>query len=191
MRSRFAKRPRWSLPRRRSMPRYVAFLRAINVGRHLVKMTELRDLFEELGFGHVETFIASGQVIFDTRATDRVRLEAKIEKHLRAALGYDVATFVRTPAELAQVAQRTRHDGATLYVGFTRQPPGHAAVQKLATYCSETDQLEVQGSEVYWYARKKFSESKFTGALLEKAIGMPATLRNINTVDRLVARYAR
>ena len=71
------------------------------------------------------------------------------------------------------------------------QPPGHAAVQKLATYCSETDQLEVQGSEVYWYARKKFSESKFTGALLEKAIGMPATLRNINTVDRLVARYAR
>jgi uncharacterized protein (DUF1697 family) len=172
------------------MPRYIAFLRAINVGRHIVKMTELRRLFEELSFRNVETFIASGQVIFETRTSERARLESRIEKHLRAQLGYDVATFVRTPIELEKIAQRPRHDGATLYVGFTRAPPDRAAVQKLMAHSNETDELAVQGSEVYWYARKKFSESKFTGAMLEKAIGMPATLRNINTIDRLVAKYA-
>ena len=52
------------------MPRYVAFLRAINVGGHVVKMERLRALFEDLGFAKVETLIASGNVIFETRAED-------------------------------------------------------------------------------------------------------------------------
>ncbi len=171
------------------MPRYVAFLRAINVGKHLVRMTDLRHYIEELGFSNVSTFIASGQVIFETRSTDRSKLEAKIEKHLRARLGYDVATFIRTLDELEQIAQFARDDDVTLYVALTREPPARAAVQKLAAYNNDIDELVVHGREVYWYARKKMSESKFTGALLEKAIGMPATLRNINTIHRIIAKY--
>ena len=50
------------------MPKYIAFLRAINVGGHIVKMDQLRKLFEELQFEHVEKFIASGNVIFDTKS---------------------------------------------------------------------------------------------------------------------------
>src|SRR5687768_4657369 len=86
------------------MPRYIAFLRAINVGGHTVKMDRLRQLFEELGFANVETFIASGNVIFETRSTKMPALEKKIERHLHAALGYEVTTFIRTPAELTAVA---------------------------------------------------------------------------------------
>ena len=59
------------------MPKFVAFLRAINVGGHLVKMDELRGLFEALGFSNVETFIASGNVIFDSKATNVKSLERK------------------------------------------------------------------------------------------------------------------
>ena len=69
------------------MPKYVAFLRAINVGGHTVKMEHLRILFEELGFENVETFIASGNVIFDSKTKSTKTLETKIEKHLRQALG--------------------------------------------------------------------------------------------------------
>ena len=54
------------------MPRYIAFLRALNVGGHTVKMDHLRSLFEALGFGGVESFIASGNIIFDTPSTDTV-----------------------------------------------------------------------------------------------------------------------
>lgn len=171
------------------MARYIAFLRAINVGGHIVKMDRLRDLFEELGCRDVETFLASGQVIFDTRASDPGKLEAKIEKHLRAALGYDVATFLRTPADLRNVAGRARSDGRSLYVFFTRKKPGAAAIEKLLAHASDVDEFEVHGTEVYWYSRTTFSKSKFTGALLEKLIGMPATARNINTIHRLVAKY--
>ena len=171
------------------MARYIAFLRAINVGGHIVKMERLRSLFEELGFDNVETFIASGQVIFDTRATDPGKLEAKIEKHLRAALGYDVATFIRTPEQLRKVAELARPDGRTLYVCFTRQRPNKAAQDKLSTYNDDTNEFEVHGTEIYWYRRGGLSDTKFTGALLEKIIGMPATARNVNTVNRLVARY--
>ena len=171
------------------MARYVALLRAINVGKHIIKMEKLRALFEELGFGNVETFIASGQVIFETGATDTINVEAKIEKHLRAALGYDVATFIRTPAQLRKVSKLARNDGRMLYVFFTRKKPGKAAIEKLATYQNDVDEFEVHGTEIFWYCRTTLSASKFTGALLEKIIGMPATARNVNTVHRLVEKY--
>ena len=89
------------------MPRFIAFLRAINVGGHTVKMDDLRQLFEALGFSGVETFIASGNVVFETTARNTKVLEGKIERRLREALGYEVATFIRTDAELADIANYT------------------------------------------------------------------------------------
>ena len=86
------------------MPRFVAFLRAINVGGHVVKMDQLRQLFEALGFAKVETFIASGNVIFEAKSKDTNALQRRIEKHLHQALGYEVVTFLRTLEELDKVA---------------------------------------------------------------------------------------
>src|SRR4051794_20496358 len=86
------------------MPRYITLLRAINVGGHNVKMDYLRKLFEEMGFSSVETFIASGNVIFVSPEADTRALEKKIEGHLRNALGYEVATFIRSASEIAEVA---------------------------------------------------------------------------------------
>ena len=56
-----------------TMPRYITFLRAINVGGHTVKMDRLREIFESLGFANVETFIASGNVVFERRRETRPR----------------------------------------------------------------------------------------------------------------------
>ena len=64
------------------MPKLIAFLRAINVGGHNVKMDALRELFIELGCTNVETFIASGNVIFDSKAKNIKTLENKIAEHL-------------------------------------------------------------------------------------------------------------
>jgi uncharacterized protein (DUF1697 family) len=171
------------------MARYVALLRAINVGKRIVKMDRLRGLFEEMGFSNVETFIASGQVIFEARATDTAKLEAKIEKHLRAALGYDVDTFIRTPAQLAKVGGQVDPGDRTLYVTFTKRPPDKAACKRLKEQESDVDEFAVHGTEVYWLCRTSLSKTKFTGALLEKIIGMPATARNVNTVHRLAEKY--
>jgi uncharacterized protein (DUF1697 family) len=83
--------------------RYIAFLRAINVGKRQVKMARLRELFAELGYGAVRTYIQTGNVFFEADETDRAALERAIKRHLATALGFEVTTFVRT-VEAVEVA---------------------------------------------------------------------------------------
>jgi len=180
------------------MPKYFAFLRAINVGGHIVKMDHLRTLFEELGFNNVETFIASGNVIFDAKTTNNKTLERKIEKHLEKSLGYEVATFVRSVDELSAVAAYTAFpekevstDGNTLFVCFVNDKPSSEGAKKLLSQASEVDGFHVNEREVYWLYRRGNGESKFYGPPLEKTLGMKTTVRNVNTVQRLVKKYCQ
>ena len=179
------------------MPKYVAFLRAINVGGHIVKMDDLRRLFEAMGFTHVETFIASGNVIFDSTSKSIRGREKKIEGQLQAALGYEVATFIRSMSELAEISKYKPFSdadlnatGTTVYIAFVADRPGDAAKQKLRSFTTECDEFHVNGRETYWLCRKKMSESEFSGALLEKILGRPATLRNSTTVRKIASKYA-
>lgn len=174
----------------------IAFLRAINVGGHTVKMDRLRELFVVMGFADVETFIASGNVIFTTPDTDLPSLEQKIESTLREALGYEVATFIRTPAELTEIvryepfaAADRQAEGHGLYVAFVKVDPAPAAEARLQGFTTEIDAFQVRGREIYWLCRKKSSESTFSGAILEKTLGQAATMRNITTLKKLAAQY--
>ena len=179
------------------MTRYIAFLRAINVGGHTVKMAELKRLFEALGFTNVETFIASGNVIFDAAvsANKVTALERKIEKQLHASLGYEVMTFLRTTSELANAARYKAFDqteldsGATLYVAFLKEALTDEAQRKMMLLKSDIEDLHHHQREIYWLFRRPLGESKITGALLERTIGGPATVRNITTVRKLAAKY--
>lgn len=177
------------------MEKYVAFLRAINVGGHVVKMDHLRSLVAGIGVSNVETFIASGNVIFDSAARNASALEKKIESALHHALGYEVATFIRTTSAVADVARCQPFPdldapGNTLYVGFLSAAPLPAAQRALLALNSSVDEFHVAGREVFWLSHRKFSESDFSGAKLEKILGVKATLRNITTVRKLAAKYA-
>lgn len=168
--------------------RYVAFLRAINVGGHVVKMEHLRLLFTAMGFTNVETVIASGNVVFDGARAAAPRIEEALEK----ALHYRVATFLRTMPELARVAAYRPFEesgGATLHIGFMARPPTAAAAQKVMAMSSKEDELQVNASEVYWLRHGGFSDSKLTGAMFEKALGAEVTFRNANTVRRIAEKY--
>jgi uncharacterized protein (DUF1697 family) len=176
------------------MARYVAFLRAINVGGRTVRMDRLRAAFEGLKLAKVETFIASGNVLFDARADDTDALEARIEKGLQRELGYEVLTFVRSPAEVAAAAiYEPFGDPAALppmhamYVGFLKTRPSSEVRAKLLALRTDTDELHVRDREVYWRAIKSFRESPINNAVLEKTLG-PATMRNVTTVRKLAAK---
>ena len=174
------------------MTKYIAFLRAINVGGHNVKMDELKKHFESLGFSNVETFIASGNVIFETSAKDAAKLEKKIESKLHETLKYEVTTFLRTPDEVADVAKYKpfKAKGEALNVAFIAEPLDEVAVKKLMTYKNEIDDFHVHGREVYWLCQIKQSESKFSNAAFEKIIGRRATFRGINTIQRMAEKYS-
>jgi uncharacterized protein (DUF1697 family) len=176
--------------------RYVAFLRAINVGGRVVKMDQLRRHFEGMKLRNVETFIASGNVLFDARAGDTDALERRIETELRTALGYEVLTFLRTPEEVAAAATYDPFgDPATLppmhamYVGFLKARPSDGAREKLLGLRSDVDDLHVRDREVYWRRAKSLRESLVTNVVLEKTLG-PATVRNVTTVRKLAAKVA-
>ena len=178
------------------MTRYIAFLRAINVGGHTVKMDVLRQQFEALDFANVETFIASGNVVFETTAKDLRALEKKIEQQLRATLGYEVATFLRTAAELSAIARYQPFPPAALKtaqalnVAFLADALDTASQKKLMALKTDIDDFHTHGREVYWLCRKKQSESTFSNVVLEKTLGRSSTIRGVNTIQKMAAKYA-
>jgi len=177
------------------MTRYFAFLRAINVGGHTVKMDALKRLFMELGFTGVETFIASGNVIFETDQDNVNDLEYRIEVTLAEALGFKSAVFLRTFPQLTQIVARQpfpedQFARATAFnVAFLKEPPNEAAIGKLMALQNEIDAFAVVGREMYWMCQMRQSESKFANTVLEKVLGQPSTMRQVSTMQRLVEKY--
>ena len=177
----------------RRLSRTVAFLRAINVGGRVVKMDRLRVLFEAAGLKNVETFIASGNVIFDSTRASTARLEATIEKQLNDGLGYEVATFLRSEAEVVGAAEHAAFPdedmtGSVLYVLFLKSSPSDAAVKKLLSLRTAVDDFHINGRDVYWLQRRAVGESKVAAGTLERALQMSGTARNITTVRRIAAK---
>ena len=178
-----------------AMMKYIAFLRAINVGGHTVKMDVLRTLFEQLGFARVETFIASGNVIFECATQDGRALEATIEASLKKALGYEVATFVRTDAEVAAIAALAPFPpadfaaAAAYNIAFLKEPLDDASIHKLMALKTDIDDFRNRGREVYWLCRTKQSESTFSNAVFEKALRRQATFRGAATVRKIAAKH--
>ncbi len=177
------------------MPRYVAFLRAINVGGRVVKMERLRSAFEDLGSANVETFIASGNVVFESRSQPHA-LERKIEKHLQTVLGYEVAIFIRLCSGLADIASheafpaaKLKAPGSTLFIAFLSAEADAEARLRLLSFPSEMDEFHFHKRELYWLCHTRASDSEFSGARLEKTLGLRATVRNIKTINRLVSKY--
>lgn len=178
--------------------RYMAFLRAINVGGHnTVRMEELRAMLGALGLRNVETFIASGNVIFDAKGS-AITVERRIEECLERELGFVVPTFVRTPAEVAAVAAHKPFRGlgdvppsALLQVGFLKSPLEAAAHTAVMAFRDDVHDFHVRGREIYWHARERPAILKITGPKMDRAVRGPVTFRNITTVRKLAEKYCK
>ncbi|MEC5388063.1 DUF1697 domain-containing protein [Uliginosibacterium sp. H3] len=172
------------------MQKYIALLRAINVGGRIVKMEALRAHFESIGCANVETYIASGNVIFDAGTSAEEALRRKIEVHLESALGHEVSTFLRTPAELAAIAafnDKAAASAEALNVAFLHAPLDENELETLMSLRTDIDDFRSHGREVYWLCKTKQSDSKFSNALFERKLRIPATFRGMNTVRKLAA----
>lgn len=174
------------------MPRYLAFLRAINVGGRTVKMERLRQIFAAAGCKNVETYIASGNVGFESGSKSGQTLEKKLAVALQQALGYAVPTFVRSVPELLEMATykpfREEPEGGGLYIAFLSEPVVTQAQEALLSRQTETDKFHFHGREVYWLCLTRVSDSPFSGPLLEKMIGAPVTVRNSTTVRNIAEK---
>jgi uncharacterized protein (DUF1697 family) len=169
--------------------RHVALLRAVNVGGRVVKMEQLRRIFESLGFRNVSTLINSGNVLFESSESPAA-LESAIERRLQMELGYPVLTFIRSIDQLrAIVAHKPFKDDrpGSLHVLFLKVPPSATAARTLISGSNAVDRFQVRGREAFWHATKGVGGSTFSGAKIEKIVG-PATARNITTVGKLAEK---
>ena len=161
-------------------------------------MDQLAGLFEEMKFGNVSTFIASGNVIFESKAKDEGKLAVSIENHLKQSLGYEVDTFVRTRAEMVAAAGFMAFSQAdmaaeehTVNVSFLKQPLSPEQTKGLIACKTEVDEFRVNGREFYWLCRIRSSDSKVWTTPQMRALKLPTTttMRNITTVRKIAALY--
>jgi len=178
------------------MAKHIAFLKAINVGGHTVKMDYLKKLFEKMGFEKVETFIASGNVVFETKSKSMDAIKKKIEIELEKSLGYKVATFIRTITELKEISEHKpfkesdlANEQNYLYIGFLDNQPNKESLKKVLVLSDEANEFHFNNKELFWLCRKNFSDSGITGKTLEKALGMETTIRNSTTIKKMIAKF--
>ena len=179
------------------MPKYIAFLKAINVGGHTVKMDHLKKLFEQMSFEKVETFIASGNVVFETKSKTVDSIKKKIEAELEKSFGYKVATFIRTTDELKNISEYkalnksdVNNENNTLYIGFLDSTPSKENQNKVNAMQDAANEFHFNNKELYWLCRKNFSDSGITGNKLEKALGMSTTVRNLTTINKIAVKFS-
>jgi uncharacterized protein (DUF1697 family) len=144
------------------MPTYVAFLRAI----YHMKMDRLRRPFEVMEFSNVDTFLASGNIIFEATSPDTDALEREIDDALNETIDRETATFIRSTDELTEIAHHRpfedadlNADGHTLYIAFLGTTPGDEVQQNLLSFTSDVDAFHIDGREVYWLCRTKQSQN--------------------------------
>jgi len=157
-------------------------------------MKVLRQAFESLGFSGVATFLGSGNVVFKTRAKDVATLENKIQRKLQQVLGYSVPAFIRTRADLREIAalepfENSEIHGADVNIILLADDLDEKSKAKLVALRTETDGFRVHGREIYWWRRKKPGTSLFSTVPLAKVLGVPFTIRSTNTIRKLVARF--
>ena len=178
------------------MPRYVAFLRGMNVGGHRITNDELRTHVAALGFEDVATFRASGNVIFG--AHEREPLEEvtkRIEAGLQDALGYAVPVFARTARQVQRMAafqpfaERvvTASKGKLQVSLLTAKPTPAKRTQALAL-ATDDDRLAIDGCELYWLPSGGMLESELDLKALAKLLGA-TTIRTKGTIEQIAAKH--
>jgi uncharacterized protein (DUF1697 family) len=176
------------------MTKYVAFLRGINVGgKKLIKMEDLRRVVESQGFKNVRTFIASGNVLFETSQTNRDALTRKIEKELLAAFGHDVPVVLQTIDELKDILRdgpfKKIKPGADVMMCVTllAAEPKSSTKLPLKSAIENLEVLAIRNRVAFILCRrKKNGMFSFPNNFFEKEFGVTATTRQWNTIIRIV-----
>lgn len=176
------------------MTTYIALLRGINVGGNkIIKMLDLKAMFQTLGFANVRTYIQSGNVVFESDEGSVSLLSGVIERQIHEVFGFEVSVIIRTLAEMENVIANDPfqlsepEEFKRWYVTFLPAEPSAEALDKLRTYENGPDKVRFVGREMYILYEVSVSQSPLFKVPFDKILGMPITARNWNTVNKLVA----
>ena len=172
--------------------RYAAFLRAVNLGKNRrVTNDRLKELFEEAGAAEVAPFRTSGNVVFES-SRDMART---LEPHLEKALGHEMVIFLRTAAELKEIAaaepfptKDVKRSKGKLQVVLFEKKPTAAVKKKVLALATDQDRLAFGKRELFWLPSGGYMDAELDRKALDELLG-PSTVRTKGTVDQLHAKY--
>jgi uncharacterized protein (DUF1697 family) len=175
--------------------KYAAFLRGINVSGRRVKGPELRAPFEAVGCADVATFRASGNVILTAPREPAARLTARIEEALAAALGYDVAVFLRSADEVREIAggepfppRDVQASAGKLQVSLLAKLPPPRKREAVLALATDQDRLAFGARELYWLPSGPMLDSTLDLSAVDKLVGL-TTRRTMGTMEQIAAKY--
>jgi uncharacterized protein (DUF1697 family) len=174
------------------MARYVAFLRAVNLGKRRVDMATARAVLEQLGLTEVSSFVNSGNLLFTSSGRT-----STLEKRIRAALedkfGFEVTTFVRTAEQVRSLATEKPFgsiaSGHTHFVLLPLNPLTAAERSAAEGLSNEMDQVVLVGRDLHWLIRDRSVNTSLDAKTWRRALpDNPTTARNVTMVERLVGK---
>jgi len=175
------------------MTTYISMIRGINVGGKRIKMADLRDLYESMGFVSVKTYIQSGNVIFKSDIDDPSYLTKQIQQKIFQTFNYKVEVVIRSTEEFKQVIESSPYsekESEYLHVTFLSDIPPEAVVQtidpKNIRGIKSPEEFILRSREIYLYLPYGYGRTKLNNNFFEKKLGLNATTRNWKTVNKLL-----
>jgi uncharacterized protein (DUF1697 family) len=178
------------------VPRYAAFLRAVNLGGHRrVTSEDLKSAFEAAGFDDVSCFRASGNVIFGAADGEGERITERIESGLADALGFEIPVFLRSEREVRAIAgyepfepEVVEASKGKLQVSLLAAKPPAAARRRALALSTDEDRLAIAGRELYWLPSGGTQRSALDQNVIAGLLG-PATMRTKGTIEQIAAKF--
>lgn len=174
------------------MIKYAAFLRGVNVGgKNKVKMETLRQILSDEGFKNVKTYINSGNIIFETKQTNDLKLAETIEKAIEKEFALNIKTMVRKISEIEELIKNNPFDGQfendkDLHVFFLDKELPKEKQELLLSNNNENEMYAVQNREIFCLLRITVSDSLMGKDYIGKKLKVSATARNWRTVNKLL-----
>jgi uncharacterized protein (DUF1697 family) len=175
------------------MAKYISILRGINVGgNRKIMMKDLKSLYERLDFSKVETYIQSGNVLFESEQKLSIKeLEEKIQQAIAETFGFDVPLIVRTAEEWTEIIAKSPFwkekdvDIEKLHLTILKQIPSNESLMKIKEMKFQPDRFEIMERDVFVYCENGYGRTKITNDFFEKKLKISASTRNWKTVIKL------
>lgn len=175
------------------MTTYISVLRGINVsGQNKIKMDALKELYENLHFTNVQTYIQSGNVVFQCDKSEQKDMALRISQLLQKKFGFDIPVIVLEMAEFKRIIDSNPYqndpsrDISHLYVTFLAGKPGPFDTQTFDAYKSPNEELTLTEKAVYLYCPNGYGKTKLTNTFFENKLKTGATTRNWRTTTELL-----
>ncbi|PRX56477.1 DUF1697 domain-containing protein [Flagellimonas meridianipacifica] len=172
------------------MKKHIALLRGINVGGHKkIKMAELREVLSCNGFQEVQTYIQSGNIIFQTKSQTSLELAKKIKQLIEDKFGFQVPVLVITAGELRNLLDNNpfaeKPEKNLMFFTLLKTTPDSEKVSDFKKYQFENENFHFTENCVYLSFSDNYRNSKLNNNFIENKLGVEATTRNLKTMEKL------